>query len=313
MRVPLKAVNLSVTREDRVLNDTITLLDGGMGQELYRRSGQPASPLWSAAILQDDPDMVRDLHMEYIAAGAEVIGVSAYTVTPERMERDADITLFKPLQEAAVRIANEARDKSGEKVRISGSLPPLVASYHADVVPDDAQCLASYRRIVAAQNHGVDVFICETMSCVREAVAATTAACESGKPVWTSMTIDDRNGEELRSGERLADAVTAVHQAGADVLLVNCSSPEAVTQAVPVLMTTGLPCGGYANGFVAANNLQPGGTVDGLAARTDLGPTDYADHADQWMKAGARIVGGCCEVGPAHIAELASRLGKTRH
>ena len=69
-----------------------------------------------------------------------------------------------------------------------------------------------------------------------------------------------------------------------------------------------LPHGGYANGFTKADVLQIGGTVSGLTTRTDLDPEAYANHAMAWIEAGATIVGGCCEVGPAHIAALAKRL-----
>lgn len=291
--------------------DGVTLLDGGMGQELLRRSGETASPLWSAAVLRDRPALVRELHGAYIDAGADVITVNAYALTPQRLTRDADISLFEPLQRAAVDAAAVARAMSGRAVRIAGSLPPLVASYHADVVPEHARCLESYRRIVDVQAPGVDLFICETMSCVREAVAAVAAARAGGKPVWVAFTVDDGAGRRLRSGEALSDGVAAVASAGADAILVNCSSPEAVADAMPALLASGLPSGAYANGFVAADALKPGGTVDGLEARSDLGPEAYARHVMSWIAGGASIVGGCCEVGPGHIAEIARRLGRS--
>ncbi len=286
----------------------IILLDGGMGQELYRRSGKPASPLWSAQVMMDQPELVAELHGDYIAAGAEVIGLNAYTATPERLARDADAALFEPLQRAALDAARSARDGSGKDVRISGCLPPLVASYHADVVPDDDRCLASYRRIAAIQADGVDVFLCETLSTVREAAIATRAAAETGKPVWTAVTVDDGDGTRLRSGQPLSEAVNAAVAEGASAVLVNCSIPEAVTQAMAVLRVAGVPYGGYANGFTSIEPMKPGGTVSGLEARTDLGPSAYADHADAWAEAGASLIGGCCEVGPAHIAAMRESL-----
>jgi homocysteine S-methyltransferase len=92
--------------------------------------------------------------------------------------------------------------------------------------------------------------------------------------------------------------------------LLNCSIPEAIGAGLPLVAATGVQCGAYANGFTSIKALQPGGTVDGLVARTDLAPDTYADHVDGWIAAGATIVGGCCEVGPAHINEIAKRLGK---
>jgi len=97
---------------------------------------------------------------------------------------------------------------------------------------------------------------------------------------------------------------------GADALLVNCATPEAVTMAVNVIKGCGKPFGAYANGFteIAQSFVQVGATVQELSARTDLTPEAYADFAEDWAEMGATIIGGCCEVGPAHIAEIVRRL-----
>ncbi len=287
----------------------VILLDGGMGQELWHRSSRPASPLWSAQVMLDEPELVVAAHRDYIEAGAQVIIVNTYSATPERLARDGDPGLLEPLHAAALDAARRACEETGkEDVRIAGCLSPLVASFRPDLAPDDATCLESYRRMVAAQADGVDLFICETMSLAREARAAVTAAVESTLPVWASFTVDDADGTRLRSGESLAEASEQVLSDGAEAILVNCSVPEAVTTAMDVLGKFGVPHGGYANGFTSVDALEPGGTVDVLEARKDLDPAIYAGHVLGWVKQGARIVGGCCEVGPAHIRALAERL-----
>jgi len=286
----------------------IVLLDGGMGQELRRRSSRPASPLWSAQVMLDEPDLVTAAHRDFIEAGARVITANTYSATPQRLARDAEIGLFDSLHAAALSAAARAREESGRDVRIAGCLAPLVASYRPDLAPDEDTCLRDYRRMVAAQAGGVDLFICETMSLAREARSATAAAVESGLPVWTAFTVDDGDGTRLRSGEPLDEAARGVMAAGAERVMVNCSVPEAVTTAMDVLARLGVPFGGYANGFTSVDELQPGGTVDVLEARTDLDPAAYAEHALRWVERGATIVGGCCEVGPAHIAAVAERL-----
>ena len=286
----------------------VLLMDGGMGQELIKRSQQPPTPLWSGQFLLDDPKLVTAVHLDFIAAGAQLIKLNNYTLTPQRLARDADIALFEPLHQQALKCAQEARAQSGKAVQIAGCLPPLVASYHADVVPDNATCLASYRQMVAQQQSGVDVFIAETLSLIREAEAATIAGVESQLPTWVAFTVDDENGTLLRSGEPLRLAAEAVIAEGARAVLVNCSVPEMVTMALAELSGLSVPFGGYANGFTSASALQPGGTVSHLKARTDLNPAAYADHALQWVALGAQMIGGCCEVGPEHIAELQRRL-----
>ena len=287
---------------------TVVLLDGGVGQELYRRSTRPASPLWSVQVMMDEPELVEAVHLDFIEAGARVITLNTYTATPHRLAREGVAETFDALHAAAAAAARAARARSGQSVRIAGCLPPLVGSYRPDLTPPEDVCLADYRRIVSVQADHVDLFLCETMLSAAEARAATTAAGESGRPVWTALSVDDADGTLLRSGEGVAEGAQAAIDAGAEAVLINCSSPEAVAAALPALAVAGVPFGAYANGFVSVGALQPGGTVDVLEARDDLDPPIYAGHAMAWVGAGAAIVGGCCEIGPAHIAALGHRL-----
>lgn len=291
----------------------VVLLDGGMGQELKKRSHRPVTPLWSAQVMLDEPHLVVETHRDYIDAGARVIKLNNYSATPQRLARDGDPAMFETLHEAALKAAHQAREDSGREVCVAGCLPPLVASYHPDSVPDETTCQRDYRRLVAAQQDGVELFLCETMSLTREAVAATQAAVESQRPVWVAFSVDDGDGTRLRSGEPLAAAAQAVVDAGAQAVLVNCSVPEAVTAAMPELTGLGVPFGGYANGFTSVAPLQPGGTVDKLTSRKDLDPAAYAEIALGWIAQGATLIGGCCEVGPAHIAALAQRLSNEKY
>jgi len=146
------------------------------------------------------------------------------------------------------------------------------------------------------------------MASAEEARAAVTAASESGKPVWVSWTLADHGTPRLRSGEAIAAAAGALDGLPVAARLVNCCRPEAIAAALPELIGLGGPVGAYANGFTSIEALKHGGTVDVLHARHDLDPDAYAGHAVGWVEAGADIVGGCCEVGPPHIATLCDRL-----
>jgi S-methylmethionine-dependent homocysteine/selenocysteine methylase len=101
---------------------------------------------------------------------------------------------------------------------------------------------------------------------------------------------------------------------GVGAVLANCCPPETITAAMPDLVATGPPTGGYANGFTAIpKTFLPGKTKDQLKTREDLDPAAYAAFALGWVEAGATIVGGCCEVGPDHIAVLRERLLAAGH
>ncbi len=287
------------------MDKSIILLDGGMGQELIRRSGLAPTPLWSTRIMLDNPELAETLHIDFINAGAKVITLNNYTATLARLERDATIDLFEPIHSAAIDVAKSARRKAGVPgVMIAGCLPPIVASYKPDLAPNAESCLAEYRALVAIQKDAIDVMFCETMSTIREATAAATAASEAGLTTVMSFTLDDENPQHLRSGERLDDAVAGLAPFGVSAVTVNCSSPETVCAAMPSLASAFPMVGGYANGFQSIAPLTVGGTTAGLKARKDLTPDAYASYAMQWVNDGAQIVGGCCEVGPEHIAQL---------
>ncbi|UVK36425.1 homocysteine S-methyltransferase family protein [Mesorhizobium sp. AR10] len=285
----------------------VILTDGGMGQELVRRSSSEPTPLWSARVLIDEPDLVRDLHAEFIRAGARVITINTYSATPERLARESAEELFKPLQKRGIELAGQARDQAGDAA-IAGCLSPLFGSYAPALTISFEETLDTYRRIVAEQADGVDLVLCETMASAEEARAAVTAASESGKPVWVSWTLADHGAPRLRSGEAISAAANALDGLPVAARLVNCCRPEAIAAALPELTDLGGPVGAYANGFTSVEALKHGGTVEVLHARHDLDPESYAEHALGWIKAGAGIVGGCCEVGPAHIAALREQL-----
>ena len=292
---------------------SIILTDGGMGQELLRRSGAEPTPLWSAKVLMDEPALVRDLHADFIRAGARVITVNSYAATPERLAREGVGDMFETLQQRAIELSYEARDAVGTDCAVAGCLPPLFGSYQPELRLPFDQTLAIYRRIVARQAEQVDLILCETMASAEEGLAAATAACESGKPVWLSWTLADHGAPRLRSGDTIAEAAQAVAHLSLAARMVNCSWPEAVDRAMPELAGLGGAVGAYANGFTAIEPLKLGGTVADLEARTDLGPDTYADFALGWIRQGATIVGGCCEVGPQHIARLRDRLAEAGH
>ncbi len=287
----------------------IVLLDGGMGQELAHRGAARNDRLWGAQVMIDSPALVTQLHADYIQAGARVITLNTYSVTPERLADVGREAEFAMLQARAFELADRARAQAGvEQVRIAGSLPPLYGSYKPDNAPPFEQALATYRAVVAAQSGTVDLFLCETMSSIHEATAAATAACESGKPVWVALSVDDELTGTLRSGETIADARAALRPFNIEALLINCSLPEAVDAAWPHMRDVGLPVGAYANGFTSIMTMEFGTNVGALQARQDLGPAAYADFAMNWVNDGATIIGGCCEITPAHIKALASRL-----
>lgn len=296
----------------------VILLDGGMGQELVQRSKNPAHPQWSAHVMREEPEIVQAVHEDYLRAGATVITLNTYSTTPGRFENFGVPEQFETMYMKAIDLAHGARDAVGTEATIAGCLPPLIGSYQPDLLPADEVLLEEYRTLAGMAADHVDVFICETMSKASEARMAASAGVETGKPVWVAWTLSEELGPDgqprLRSGETIAEAFVALDGLTVDVVMFNCCPPEVMTAGMGQLAADGRPFGGYGNGFTPIpKGFTLGVTVEALGKRTDLGPAAYADHAMDWVNAGATIVGGCCEVGPAHIAEMAQRLSAAGH
>ena len=287
------------------LVNRVVLLDGGMGQELIKRSKSKPHPLWSAKVLHDEPKLVEDAHADFIRSGAKIITLSTYSITPERLARDGDVSLFKELQSKALKVALRARDRMRAfDVRIAGCLPPLFGSYHPEVAPEFEEGVERYLSLVEQQYKELDLFICETMSSIKEAKAAITAAKNYNIETWCSFSIEDNDKSLLRSKEPLQKALTEVNNLGHEANLLNCSVPEAISAAIKKLDFSSKCFGAYANGFTSIDALRLGGTVDSLEAREELTPSVYAKFVSDWVSSGIKIVGGCCEISPAHIKEI---------
>jgi homocysteine S-methyltransferase len=290
---------------------TITLLDGGIGQELVARAGDRPTPLWSTRAMMDHPGLLQGVHADYFAAGADIATTNTYAIHRDRLTPDGLEHLFEPLHAAAMAEAQAARAAHG-RGRIAGSIGPLAATYRPELHPDAATAVPLYAEMVRMVAPGADLILFESVASLAHAETALAGAdaVASGLPVWLSATLDDEDGTRLRSGEAVSDLLPILEAGGAAAVLANCSAPEAMSPALEVFARSGLPFGAYANGFTQITKafLENRPTTDTLEARRDMGPEIYADHVMRWAGQGATIVGGCCETGPAHIAEIARRL-----
>ncbi len=289
------------------------LLDGGMGRELRFRGVEILDTIWAANGLLTAPDVVRQVHLDFITAGGDVITANTYGLIRSGLAKEGLENRFVELNELACILALEAREASGRSVMIAGSLPPLRGSYRPDLVGKFEDIQPLYREQAEILAPYVDLYICETMSSAAEGKAAAHAACRTGKPVWVAWTLHEDRSGRLRSGETISEAYAALVDLPVSGVLANCCAPESITRAMPELATIGVPySGGYANTFRPVPQdweLDGGKQTDGsLDLRQDLDPESYAAHVAKWLKAGATVVGGCCGTRPAHIARLRKLL-----
>ncbi len=289
------------------------ILDGGMGRLLESLGAPFRLPEWSALALIEAPDYVRRAHQAYVEAGADIITTNSYGLLPHMIGEERFRLHGRALAGEAGKIARAVADAAPRRVQVAGSLPPLFGSYRPDAF-DAGGAPAILAELVAGLTPHVDLWLIETQSSTREALTAAAAVSATGHPVYISYTLRDEEGRtgppELRSGENVADAVDATLARKVAAVLFNCSQPEAMTAAVAAarrvidaaaLSDVGL--GVYANAFTPEPpSDEPYAGISEL--RTDLDPASYLRWIRTWTAAGATIVGGCCGIGPDHIAAI---------
>lgn len=292
----------------------VTLLDGGLGQELVHRAGDSPTPLWSTTVMLEHPGLVEAVHRDFLSAGATVIATNTYAIHRDRLAGLPQEDQFEELHALALEEARRAKAAHGSG-RIGGSIGPLAASYRPELHPGRDEAVPLYSEVARLLAPACDLILCETVASVLHARTILEGARVAGLPVWIGLTVSDTDGAVLRSGEPVIEAVRVAQGEGAEAILINCSAPEAIPAALKDISGAGLPFGAYANAFerITEDFLKDKPTVDALSKRRDMTPDVYADHALRWVDMGATIVGGCCEVSPAHIATLASVLRDAGH
>ena len=290
----------------------VTVMDGGMGRELIRRGVSLRSGLWSAKALIDAPETVVAVHRDFIAAGARIITTNSYSCVPSYLGKAGLSHRYAELAALSGQLARKAADESGEPVMVAGGLPPLSESYRPDLVVDNSEADPIYITLAQALQPHVDMFLCETMSSIREsrnaAKAALAAAMDRSLPVYVSWTLDEHPGSGLRSGESIRDAHAAVADLPIAGFLFNCTHPDAIEAGLGQLAgLTDLPTGGYPNRF----DVPKGFTLDGslsVKEREDFGTEQFVRATQKFIDKGASIVGGCCGISPGDIASLTAHL-----
>ena len=294
----------------------MVILDGGMGRELQRSGAPFRQPEWSALALSEAPDKVIGVHAAFIAAGAEVITSNSYAVVPFHIGEERFAREGLALAATAGQLARTAADAAPQPVKVAGSLPPLFGSYRPDLFQPErvAELLTPLLQGLAPH---VDLWLAETQSSIAEVQAIHALLPADGKPFWVSFTLRDEEVDatpRLRSGEPVAEAIEAVARLGVAAVLFNCSQPEVIGDAVDVAQSIirqlgqDIAIGAYANAFPP--QPKEAKANDGLdELRADLDPAGYLVWARDWQQRGLSMIGGCCGIGPEHIAELKRNLG----
>jgi homocysteine S-methyltransferase len=285
----------------------IHILDGGMATELEQRGHDVSGPLWSARVLDEAPEAIRQVHLDYLRAGADCISTASYQVSGMGYAE-----LGRPHEDAAralrrsVEIAGQARDdyrhQSGRPVLIAASLGPYGAALHNGAefhgrygIGFDQLVAFHSERLAVADQTSADLVALETIPSLEEA-KAILAALERFPELRAWLSFTCRDNEQAAHGEKLADCAALSNASDQVVALgVNCTHPRYITSLIAAAKSaTDKPVLVYPNSgeiWDAARHRWTG-TSD---------PAKYEELAAQWFRAGAQAVGGCCRTTPGHI------------
>ncbi len=299
----------------RLASGRMLLLDGATGTELQRRGVDTSLPLWSARALLEAPDVLRAIHRDYAAAGADIITTNTFRTHRRTLARAGLGEGARALTPLAVKIAREVAQQGDHEIFVAGSMSPLEDCYSPQLVPPDGELWIEHAEMAHdLAQAGCDLLLVETMNTSREAVIAARCAATTGLPVCVSFVaglnglppdqVDEGAAHEalarvtLLSGESITGAVQAVQRLRPAVILINCVPLAYIDRAFDELRAAHRgPIGLYANVGHADDRI-------GWTLTDDVQPAAYAQHARYWMQRGAAIIGGCCGTTPDHIAAL---------
>jgi len=302
------------TLQEMLEQREVVVLDGATGTELERRGVPMHGVAWSAAAIETHPDVVRQVHEDYIRAGADIIIANTFATSRAILERAGMGGKVRDLNARAVTLAKEARDaESGSRaVYIAGSIstslmPASGKRTSSSPALSAAQARAHYREqadILAEA--GVDLIMLEMMINVEEAAHIIEAAVSTGLPTWIgySCRLSDDGSEVLllhSEDETLAEAMTVLMPLGGS--LVSVMHTE-VKDTAPALRVVREHWNGQLGAYAHSGNfIMPNWQFENVTS-----PEDYLAEVRTWIDMGVQLVGGCCGIGPDHVRLLADRL-----
>jgi homocysteine S-methyltransferase len=294
------------------------ILDGAMATELEARGCDLHDPLWSAKVLLETPNLIRAVHADYFAAGADCAITASYQATFQGFaQRGLSTDGSADLMRLSVRLACEARDEfwgSNQASNLGARVKPFVAAsvgpygafladgseYRGDYGLSLTDLMDFHRpRMEVLANSGADLLACETIPCLLEAQAMLQVLEEFPKmTAWFSFSA--KNGIHTNHGELISDCARTLEHPQVAAIGVNCTAPEFVTDLTRNARgATTKPILAYPNSgevYDATRKCWTG----------EANSSSYAAQARGWFAAGARVIGGCCRTSPEHIRELST-------
>ncbi len=279
------------------------LIDGGTGTEIERRGGSMVDGAWCGVASLTNPDIVQEVHEDYLKLGAEVIIANNYATARHILDQAGWGDRVEELNRAGIHLAQAARAAIGhDNALVAGSISVTEQGYPPPSLETLAINLAEAARLQAEA--GADLILLEMMRSLVTTEIAMTAVEATGLPVWLGWSCELIDGVPhlIEEGGPLADATKwASDRGGIDVMSIMHTETVDVAACVDVLRSHwNGPIGVYAH----TGDFQPPHWIfDGT-----ISPADYSAAAAGWLDQGVQVIGGCCGIGPEHIRDLSAHL-----
>ena len=311
------------TLSQRLAQSRPILLDGATGTELERRGVPMNSVAWSGVAVATHPDVVRQVHLDYIQAGAEIIITNTFASGRQMLRAAGCESRTQEINRQAAQLALQAREQATaakassteevwshapQTVWIAGSISAMAAGEGGSALPPLHEMRSNFaEQAELLADAGVDLLILEMMRDIDYSCAALEAAAATGLPVWVGFSCERTEEGNLKLAPPIADeialdaGVAAVMAEGGELAAVMHSDVDVTGAALAAIQAVwDGPTGAYPeSGYFTMPNWQ---FVDIIP------PDEFAYEAMGWVGQGAQLVGGCCGIGTTHIQALAERL-----
>jgi homocysteine S-methyltransferase len=292
---------------DKNFFNKVRILDGGMGQEILNRGVKPHGTIWGATALLHKKyhQIVVKAHLDFIKAGAEVIVTNSFGSRRRRLIENNLEKKFNELNITAGKLAAKAVKKSKKNTLIAGSLPPQNFTYFADLGDNLNFIKDGFFQQAKCLNPYVDFFYLDVMSSLKECEIGIQSIKSFKKEFLIGIHI--RENGKLPSGEKFISVVKKLEKYNPIGILASCVSIENLNQITKDIKRIKVPFGFKINAF---EHIPAGWKPDAnnpkvqLGTRHDLNPKKFLNVCKKFKKLGAKIIGGCCEITPAHVKQI---------
>ena len=281
------------------LQSKIVVADGAMGTMLYAK-GIFINRCFDELNLSA-PALVKEIHQEYVKAGAEVVETNTFGGNRVRLGAFGFAEKLRAINEAGVRLAREA---AGDKAFVAGAMGPLGTQIEPLGPMSYAEARATFREQAQALNAaGVDLFVLETfyeIAELREAIHAVREAAGPDMVLIAQLTVEDDCN--LRDGTSTETFTRVLNDLPVDVIGINCSAgPKIVLETIEKMLPF------TSKAVSAMPNAGLPATVEGRNIYL-CSPEYMAQYARRYLQAGVRVIGGCCGTTPEHIKQICSEV-----